>query len=374
MNTWILNICLAFFVSIYLSGVVISNILLIAFRKKLFDIPNERKIHTLQVPRLGGIAFKPVIFFTLALLTGFNIIWGNNEMIELIEKEALPLSYCFCALMLLYLVGISDDLVGIRYYAKFTIQIICGLMFLAGGIYITDFQGFLGIGDLSLWFAYPFTILLVVFITNAINLIDGIDGLASGLCSIALTLYGITFYMLNQYLYAIMSFTTLGVLIPFFYYNVFGDIKKQKKIFMGDTGSLTIGMILCFLSIQLTQCDTSAVSRIPNLLIMAYSPLLIPCFDVIRVYFYRIRHGKNPFLPDKSHIHHKLLAFGLSQREAMILILSMSVLITMCNILLSPYMNLTVLLSFDALLWTGFNLWLTKKIKYIKERSACSIL
>lgn len=128
---------------------------------------------------------------------------------------------------------------------------------------------------MPLWLGYPLTILIVVFIINAINLIDGIDGLASGLCSIACLFYGLTFFMLHQYVYAMLAFATLGVLVPFFYYNVFGNAKHGRKIFMGDTGSLTIGMMLCFLSLKLTMCGLDDNTGNVHPMVLAFSPLLV---------------------------------------------------------------------------------------------------
>ena len=256
MIFWIVNCSIAFLICVFCAGIIIPQILLIAFRKRLFDLPDERKIHHCAVPRLGGIAFKPVVFFTVALLLGINMVMGHSEMLSEIENDVRPLAFAFCSIMVLYLVGMADDLIGIRYRAKFVIQILCGMMLIAGGIYIDNLYGILGIHSVPLWLGYPLTILFVVFIINAINLIDGIDGLASGLCSIACLLYGLTFLMFHQYIYAMLAFATLGVLVPFFYYNVFGNAEHGKKIFMGDTGSLTVGMMLCLLSLKLTMCGT----------------------------------------------------------------------------------------------------------------------
>ena len=244
MYFWIVNCSLAFLLCVLCAGIVIPQILLIAFRKQLFDLPDERKIHHCAVPRLGGIAFKPVVFFTIALLLGINMVLGHSEMLSEIGNDVRPLAFAFCSIMVLYLVGMADDLIGIRYRAKFVIQILCGVMLIAGGVYINNLYGVLGIHAVPLWLGYPLTILIVVFIINAINLIDGIDGLASGLCSIACLFYGLTFFMLHQYVYAMLAFATLGVLVPFFYYNVFGNAKHGRKIFMGDTGSLSIGGII----------------------------------------------------------------------------------------------------------------------------------
>lgn len=212
---WIVNILSVFFLCVFFAGIVIPQILLIAFRRRLFDEPDERKIHQCVVPRLGGMAFKPVVFFSFVLLLAVNVSTGHDELLKEIGAEALPLAYAFCAIIMLYLVGIADDLIGVRYRAKFFIQIVCGIMLVAGGVELSDLHGMLFIHSMPSWISIPLTVFVTVFIINAINLIDGIDGLASGLCSIAFLFYGMTFIWFHQYLYAMLAFATLGVLIPF---------------------------------------------------------------------------------------------------------------------------------------------------------------
>ncbi|MDO4165054.1 MAG: MraY family glycosyltransferase [Bacteroides sp.] len=361
---WITSSILVFLLCILFAGVLIPQILLISFRRNLLDEPDERKIHKAEVPRLGGIAFKPVVFTSIVLLLGISQLLGYSGMLDGLSMEGRTLSFGFCSIMVLYLVGMADDLIGIRYRAKFVVQLACGLMMVAGGLYINDLHGLFFIHALPEWIAYPVTMVAVVFIINAINLIDGIDGLASGLCGVAMLFYGVIFLSSHKYIYAMLAFGTLGVLVPFFYYNVFGDAERKRKIFMGDTGSLTIGMMLCILSLKILQCfpEEGLLGR-SNMFVLAYAPLIIPCFDVVRVYLHRVRNGKNPFLPDKNHIHHKLLAIGMKQRVAMITIVSVSILFTLCNILLSLYVSVTLLLIADIIVWTLANMWLSRKIK-----------
>lgn len=367
MYFWIVNCILAFLLCVFFAGIVIPQILLIAFRKQLFDIPDERKIHHSAVPRLGGIAFKPVVFFTMALLLGVSMALGYSEMLCELGNNVRPLAFAFCSIMVLYLVGMADDLIGVRYRAKFVIQILCGVMLISGGIYINNLYGILGIYMVPLWVGYPLTILIVVFIINAINLIDGIDGLASGLCSIACLFYGLIFFVLNQHVYAMLAFATLGVLVPFFYYNVFGNAEHGRKIFMGDTGSLTVGMMLCFLSLKLAMCTQEGAGNV-HPMVLAFSPLLVPCCDVVRVYLHRVHNGKNPFLPDKNHIHHKLLALGIKQRNTMIIIILASTIFILFNVLLSLYLNVNWIVLGDILIWTLTNIWLTNRIGQRRSR------
>ncbi|MCH5232223.1 MAG: undecaprenyl/decaprenyl-phosphate alpha-N-acetylglucosaminyl 1-phosphate transferase [Muribaculaceae bacterium] len=369
METWIFNDVIAFFVSLAVSGILIPQILLIAFRKRLFDNVDERKIHKGVVPRLGGIAFFPSILFSFALIVGFNLKYFGWETAGIYFDVVVPFYFMICAVLLMFLVGIADDLLGVRYMAKFGVQILASILIVFSGVYITNYEGLFWIYKVPDWIGWISTAFIVVYVVNSINLIDGIDGLASGLSTVAFIFYAIIFYFAGQYSYSLLAAAAAGTLLPFFYYNVFGNAKKQKKIFMGDTGALTTGMILVFLSIAVLHIEDAPAIEDYNVLILAVSPLVIPCFDVVRVYFHRLVRHRNPFLPDKSHIHHKLLALGLNQRVALSIIMLWSMLFIVINLLLSPYINPTLLILADIVLWTLVNIILTKAITVREKKT-----
>lgn len=358
---WILNFIFVLGCAILFSGFIIPKILLISFRKKLFDVPDARKIHHSTVPRLGGIAFKPVIMFSICLVLGFDIILGYESQLSLDSSLFPEILFLYCAILTLYLIGIADDLIGVKYSAKFIAQIFCSILLICGDVWISDLGGLLGIHDIPKYLGFPLTVLVVVFVSNAINLIDGIDGLASGLSAVAMLIYSAAFIWHGEYFLAMISFATLGVLIPFYYYNVFGNPQKAQKIFMGDTGSLTIGLIMSYLSIKVIKLEALPTDNVEHIVI-AFTPLLVPCFDVVRVFIHRIKKHHNPFMPDKSHIHHKLLAIGMKQRPAMITIVAASALFAIFNIFFSKWININMLVLIDILIWTLTNMWLTRKI------------
>ena len=159
-----------------------------------------------------------------------------------------------------------------------------------------------------------------------------------------------------------LSFASAGVLVPFYYYNVFGKAERGKKIFMGDAGSLTLGIMLSFLSIRLILIQDDMHMKV-NMLVLALSPLLIPVLDVVRVFLLRIRNGRNPFLPDRNHIHHKLMAMGMGQRKTMVIIILASVILTTLNVILSEQIGATIIICADILLWTVANILISNKIK-----------
>lgn len=348
----------SFLIALLLGIVMIPNILLVSYRKRLFDLPDPRKVHTCPVPRLGGISFLPAIIITFALIMGFRILHG-------VPLENLPLSrtlyeflFYIVGAMLLYLTGVQDDLIGVGYRRKFLIQILAALLLVACGDWIRSLGGLFGIYDLPAWLGIPLTVFLVVYITNAINLIDGIDGLASGLCCISLAMLAYMHIYVGQYVYAFLALATLGILIPFWCYNVFGNAQKGHKLFMGDTGSLTLGYILSFLVIHLSFVHFDEVEHTNPSLAIALSTLIVPLFDVVRVVLHRVRNGKSPFLPDKNHFHHKLLRTGMRVRWVMVTILAISLFFIGMTLLLLPYCNVTYILIIDVVLWTALHLYL----------------
>ena len=153
-------------------------------------------------------------------------------------------------LLILSMVGVIDDLIRIDYRRKFVAQIVASLFLPLSGLWINDLYGLLGITTLSPWIGMPLTVFVAVFIINAGNLIDGIDGLCSGLVGMGALVFGFLFIYNGAWLHAVFAFITAGVLCPFFYYNVFGKSKGRQRIFMGDTGSLTLGLSMAFLAIS----------------------------------------------------------------------------------------------------------------------------
>lgn len=369
---WIYADICAFCISSVLTGIIIPQILLIAFRKKLFDEVDERKIHKGVVPRLGGIAFMPAVIFSVCLVLAVGMSFYFDPSGQSMSQSTKMIMYLLCAEMLMFLIGIADDLVGLRYKAKFIGQIIAAVFICASGAYIHNLGGLLWINALPDWLGWAISGFCVVYVVNAINLIDGIDGLASGLSGIALIFYGVVLTIAQEWILAILVWAQLGTLVPFFYYNVFGNPKKQKKIFMGDTGALTVGMLISFIALSVTNIDSPTIPADYNKMVLAFSPIFIPVFDVVRVYFHRVRHHRNPFLPDKCHIHHKLLAIGLNQRASLCLILLAALVFMLGNVALSPYVSATWLLAGDLAVWILGNMLLTRAIrrKELKQHHA----
>lgn len=362
----------AFVSAVILGRIIIPNILIISLRKRLFDVPDERKVHKRPIPRLGGVTFFPVILFSLCVFTAVRLMTGHGPAETSTTDLVCEFLFLTGGLTLLYIVGIADDLIGVRYRKKFLVQIISAAMFPLSGLYINNFYGLFGIYLIPAEVGIPLTMLLVVFITNAINLIDGIDGLASGLSMVALLVFGVLFVHFHMWSYAMLAFVTVGVIIPFFSYNVFGSADLGRKIFMGDTGSLTLGYILSFFVIKYCMYEPDMLLTMKTSpVLVSFSVLMVPCLDVIRVVLRRARNKRALFMPDKTHIHHKFLAMGFSPRRALVTIQLMSACFCAFTIVAILYMNNTLVFVIDVVVWTLLNLWfdhvINRKMKNNEE-------
>jgi len=345
-----------FLFAVSLGMVIIPRILVISHKKRLYDVPDARKVHTMPVPRLGGLSFFPVILMSMFLVIGFRLYFWDMDTSSLSFNMLYEYLFLFVGMTLLYLVGVCDDLVGVGYRYKFAVQIAAALLLVLSGNWFDSFGGLFGIYSVPAWMGMPFTVFIVVYITNAINLIDGIDGLASGLCCIALSVLSVIFFLRGQYVYALLAICTLGILMPFWCYNVFGNANRGHKLFMGDAGSLTLGYVISFLIIHMSVTNEVSPTLSNPYMVIAFSTVLVPLLDVIRVVLHRLREHKNPFLPDKNHFHHKLLRTGMRVRMVMVTILGIAVSFIGLNAWLAWQMNITFLLGINLILWSSLHL------------------
>ncbi|RLT69779.1 undecaprenyl/decaprenyl-phosphate alpha-N-acetylglucosaminyl 1-phosphate transferase [Parabacteroides sp. CH2-D42-20] len=357
-----------FLFAVSLGMVIIPRILVISHKKRLYDVPDARKVHTMPVPRLGGLSFFPVILMSMFLVIGFRLYFWDMDTSSLSFNMLYEYLFLFVGMTLLYLVGVCDDLVGVGYRYKFAVQIAAAFLLVLSGNWFDSFGGLFGIYSVPVWVGVPFTVFIVVYITNAINLIDGIDGLASGLCCIALSVLSVIFFLRGQYVYALLAICTLGILMPFWCYNVFGNANRGHKLFMGDAGSLTLGYVISFLIIHMSVTNEVSPTLSNPYMVIAFSTVLVPLLDVIRVVLHRLREHKNPFLPDKNHFHHKLLRTGMRVRVVMVCIIAISAFFILLNSSLAWRVDITYLFFLNLFCWSILHVGLNGLIKRNRER------
>lgn len=324
------SVVVPFFLSAVLGWLFIPRVLILSHRKRLFDIPDERKMHNMPIPRLGGITFLPILLICVCMVFGIWVMMDMSYDLRGFHLLLVRFILLFVGMMMLFLVGVVDDLIGVSYQAKFMVQIACAVLFPLSGLWIHDLTGLFWLGEIPAWLGIPLTVFVVVYVTNAINLIDGVDGLAAGICFVALLTLGMAAMMRAQYLFMVVAFGMLGILLPFWLFNVFGNVERGNKIFMGDTGSLTLGYLVSFLLIYMAGEADILFPR--EMLIIGLSTMLVPMFDIVRVVMARIRNHRNPFLPDKNHIHHKILRTGIGPRLTMFILILVSVAMVLITI------------------------------------------
>lgn len=359
------NYCVASFVlAILIEIIIIPHVLLVSKKKRLYDVPNQRKSHCNPISRLGGTTFLSAIMLSFFPILAIQIIFCKSMVTFSLLELIICIAFVISGAIPLVLLGIKDDLVGVRYLDKFIIQIISALFLIASGTWVNNLYGLLGIYELSPYIGIPFTILLIVYIINSINLIDGVDGLAGTIACISAFTLGSSSLLFSQlpFSYALLAFSTLGVLFPFLYYNMF----SKRKIFMGDTGSLTLGYILAFLSIRYAMYTPSKPTLLSQPIIIVWSILFIPLFDTARVICIRASHKRPIFSPDRNHIHHKLLDIGYTHKQTTLTLALYTLFIIASNMILKNSLNINIILLLNLITGVFFNTFLNKYRKKIE--------
>ncbi len=294
MDNILLSAALAFLITFFAIPVIIQ----IAKDKKLFDEPDERKVHKNVIPTLGGLG----IFAGFIIATLMGVPAGITS----------ELQYFAAATTVIFFLGIKDDILVLSASKKFVGQLIAaGIIIKFGGVQITNMHGFLGIYEIPHIASIVVSLFTIIVITNSFNLIDGVDGLAGSLGLLTTLVFGAYFFYAGQLMYAVMAFALAGSTIAFLIYNF-----SPAKIFMGDTGSLLLGLINSILVIKFINVAGNPASNFPieSAPAIGFAILMIPLFDTLRVFGLRILDRRSPFSPDRTHVHHFLLDLGLSHR------------------------------------------------------------
>lgn len=363
----IISILLVLVISFFTSRLFIRYILFWALSNRKLDEINSRKIHHGYVPRLGGLAFFPAMGISLLLVEFFRLYKRELDICVLNQHMPEFLTLLFSGLIC-YMAGVYDDLRGMGYRRKFIVQIVACLFLVAWGPRIDNLEGICGIYALHPVVSFLFSVFIAIFILNSINLIDGIDGLASGISSIAILYYGVFYIYLGYNTHALAACALLGTLIPFFIYNIWG-FRKRHKIFMGDTGSLSLGIMLAFFSFSLYSELSRGDSQFSgNPLILAFAPLAVPCMDVVRTFLHRIKNHRHPFKADTSHIHHKLIFMGLSKHNTLLVLLFASATYTFFNVVFSDKEG-NLVFALNIISYTLLNICLTRKMGRVSKQT-----
>lgn len=344
---------IAFLVTFYAIPVIMK----VAVLKKLYDVPNERKIHKHPIPSLGGFGIFVGFAIALLLMTDFT---GSQKM-----------QYYFAAFLIIFFLGIKDDIVVLSAQKKFIGQLlVASILMFKADLLITNMHGFFGFEAITPTLQYFLTLFTIIVIINAYNLIDGVDGLAGSLGLITSSVFG-TFFLLNQqYAFAAMGFALAGSILAFLIYNF-----HPAKIFMGDTGSMLIGLVNTILVIQFIETASTASSfQLAAAPALGFGILLLPLMDTLRVFGIRILHGRSPFSPDRNHLHHILLDRGLNHRSVTLTLAGVAVLFIALSYWAQPLGTTYLIIGLVTMFFLGvLALYLTKpkvRLHVVKDNPA----
>jgi UDP-GlcNAc:undecaprenyl-phosphate GlcNAc-1-phosphate transferase len=271
-------------------------VLQIAEQKKLFDVPDNRKIHARPVVSLGGVG----------IFGGFLLA----SLLSISEYSNPEFQYFFAAALVIFFLGLKDDLIVLSAFKKIIGQLIAASILIhLGGIKLTSLHGLFGLQEVPEAFGLAMSYLTIIVVINSFNLIDGVDGLASTLGLLTTMIFGAYFFAADQLSYSLLAFSMCGSLLAFLIFN-----HHPAKIFMGDSGSLMIGLVNAILAIKFINIADApgAIVPVASPVAIAFAILMVPLFDTLRVFGMRISKGRSPFTPDRNHIHHLMLNRGLN--------------------------------------------------------------
>lgn len=331
---------LVFATSFILVLLATPSLIKVAILKRLFDAPGDtRKLHTRMIPTIGGVIIFAGTLFSFSLWFPSERIHDSIQLFHAINDY----KYIVSTLLVMFFVGVKDDIIGTAPVKKLVAHVLVGMVLvLMADIRISSMHGIFGVEVLPYWASVFLSLFTYIVVVNAFNLIDGIDGLAAGVGLIASLSFGLWFALAGDPVMAALSFSLAGSLMAFLIFNF-----SPAKIFMGDSGSLTIGLIIAILAIRLISFD---VSVIQNKFILdiskplfAMAVLVYPLIDTLRIFIYRAVRGASPFSADRNHLHHRLLDIGLSHKKAAIILYTVNVLIIVLAIFLNR-MGVTIAL------------------------------
>jgi UDP-GlcNAc:undecaprenyl-phosphate/decaprenyl-phosphate GlcNAc-1-phosphate transferase len=342
-----LDILLTASVSFIISFLAIPVVLQIAEQKKLFDVPDERKVHTLPVASLGGVGiFGGFLLASLLSIQGYI----NPEF-----------QYFFAAAIVIFFLGLKDDLMVLSATKKFIGQMIAASILIhLGGIKLESMHGLFGFETLPEAFSLALSYLTIIVVINSFNLIDGVDGLAGTLGTLTMLAFGSYFFAIGQDAYALMAFALAGSLIAFLIFN-----HSPAKIFMGDSGSLMIGLINSIMVIKFISIADSQDVAVPvqSAVAVGFAILIVPLLDTLRVFSVRIFNGQSPFTPDRNHVHHLLLDRGLSHTAVTVILTSVNILFILFAFLAKGMGTTWLMLTMVAIAFSGLGLLYYSKPK-----------
>lgn len=361
-------ILIAFFTAALTSALLLPWILKHSYAQGLYKLRNEHSRKSNGVPRFAGTVLAPSVLMGASLAV---VLMNEGEGLDQSIKTSTML--LACGVMMIYLIGLLDDLFALSAKLRFFIQLLSACTLPLCDLFLHNLHGLWGIESIPVYAGVILTVVGVVLVVNAVNMIDGIDGLASIFSIICFLCFGFCFWDAGNMIYCYISAAMIGALAVFLYYNMFGSVEKKTKIYMGDSGSMLLGFSLAYLSIKYIVAEDEASVDVSARILLCISLLFVPCVDLCRVVLERIAHGEHPFMPDKRHIHHRLMSAGIFGNFTLAGVLALSLLFMVMNALLySLGCSLSLVVSADIVLYIILMILLSRKVRSFERTQLMS--
>ncbi|WP_420384929.1 MraY family glycosyltransferase [Roseivirga sp.] len=332
-------------------------------RRNFLDDPGGRKIHTARTPAMGGLPI--FIGFAIAVL-----IWSPFETLREVK-------YVLSAISIMFIIGFRDDLINLRAYQKLIGQVAAAMIIVSiCDIRFTSLYNLFGVEQIPLGLSYILSLFTIIVITNAYNLIDGIDGLSGSVGVIASLFFGVFFFLNEQTGFALISLSLCGALLAFLNYNW-----APSKIFMGDTGSLFIGFFLSIMAIEFIDFNHTSGGEYSfgGSIGTAVAVLILPLADTFRVFVKRVLRGKSPMHPDRTHVHHILLRLGCNHAQATGILVTVNIIFVLLALVLKDFSDSVVIpsilitvVALGTILDLIFKAAIERRKEELKERNRVS--
>ena len=348
MNLELIIKIIPFFISLFLGWIIIPNMRLAGSEKKRFLTKNRDDAEDSLM--IGGITFFPIILVALCISVSLPYLLGQTELRTKVEPSTMRIMQLIVGCSLLFVTGLKDDLNGTRGYIKMAVILIAAMMFPATNLWINDLHGLFGIGELSPYVGMPLTVLLTLYITEAFCLLDGIDGLSSGVGCIMLFTFLVFSVVYGSTLISFVSAATLGVTVPFCLMSFIS--KKWRNTLMGNTGAYILGYIVSYHTIGLSHSNYMP----DGMLMICIGALFVPMLDIIRVISSRVRDSRTLDRPDRNQFNHKLIRTGMPIDAipfTIACLMGMFVILNTYGVL--QHWNTNIVLLLDIVLWVSIH-------------------
>lgn len=351
MSFYIIVFVIPFLVSVFLGGYVIPRMKLVFTANNNFAVASSKSEGQHNFIEIGGLSIFPLMLVSICITLAIPHVLGDNSFLEhKMDQSIMRILQVIAGLSLMYVVGLKEDLHGTNTKNIFLGLLLVSAMFPATGLWINDLHGLFGVYDIPTWVGMPLTVLLAIYITEIFKLMDGIDGLESGISTIALCVFIMFCSWKGFVIGGVISSAALGLIAPYWVMKMLN--RRSKKTILGNSGSYIMGYVIAYLTIGLTRQGGPGGVLPEYMLIICFSVIMLPALDLLRVLRSRVKDSRALLLADKNQINHKLIRTGMGRTKVVVCLLFMTLFVVgLTTYLAYLELNLTYIFIIDMILY-----------------------